>query len=55
MPPSYQIAAKKFPPGVSFTDNGDGTATFSGIPTVPKGWIYYITITASADGSRPAP
>jgi hypothetical protein len=35
------------PPGVSFTDNGDGTATLSGTPAPLSGGVYGISIDAS--------
>ena len=35
------------PSGVSFTDNGDGTATLAGTPAANTGGSYPITITAS--------
>ncbi|MBV9422122.1 MAG: hypothetical protein JOZ98_04380 [Solirubrobacterales bacterium] len=35
------------PAGVSFTDNGNGTAILSGIPAAGAGGIYHLTITAS--------
>ncbi len=35
------------PSGVSFTDNGDGTATLAGAPAVGQGGSYSLTITAS--------
>jgi hypothetical protein len=35
------------PDGVTFTDNGDGTATMEGTPTVGSGGVYELTITAS--------
>lgn len=41
------------PHGVTFTDNGDGTATLSGTPTSGSGGTYNITITA-ANGVSPA-
>ena len=34
------------PIGVTFSDNGDGTATLSGMPTVGQGNVYPLTITA---------
>jgi hypothetical protein len=34
------------PSGVSFTDNGDGTATIAGTPGVGSGWAYGFTVTA---------
>jgi hypothetical protein len=41
------------PSGVSFADNGDGTATLSGTPGAGSGGSYPITITAS-NGVSPA-
>jgi hypothetical protein len=35
------------PSGVSFTDNGDGTATLAGTPAVGTGGSYPLTVTAS--------
>ena len=35
------------PPGVMFTDNGDGTATLSGTPAAGTGGTYKFTITAT--------
>src|SRR6201999_3974449 len=35
------------PTGVSFVDNGDGTATLAGTPDVGTGGSYPITITAA--------
>lgn len=34
------------PSGVTFVDNGDGTATLAGTPTVGAGGLYSITVTA---------
>jgi hypothetical protein len=34
------------PPGVTFTDNGDGTATITGVPKATDGGDYTFTITA---------
>ncbi|HVX11764.1 MAG TPA: DUF4214 domain-containing protein [Pirellulales bacterium] len=36
------------PPGVSFTDNGDGTATLTGIPDSGSGGVYTIAISAQS-------
>jgi hypothetical protein len=36
----------KLPTGVTFKDNGDGTATLSGTPAVGTGGAYHITLTA---------
>ena len=45
------------PPGVTFTDNGDGTATLAGTPAANTGGPYPFTITAtngaSPDASQP--
>lgn len=35
------------PPGVRFTDNGDGTATLAGTPSVSSVGVYLLTFTAS--------
>ena len=40
------------PSGVSFVDNGNGTATLSGTPAVGSGGTYLFTITASNGGSN---
>ncbi|MGO9558327.1 MAG: IPT/TIG domain-containing protein [Acidimicrobiales bacterium] len=40
------------PSGVSFTDNGNGTATLSGTPASGSGGVYSLTITA-ANGVSP--
>ena len=39
--------AGPLPPGVTFTDNGDGTATLTGRPLAGNGGVYGMTITAS--------
>jgi hypothetical protein len=41
------------PSGVSFTNNGDGTATLAGTPAVGSNGVYPLTITA-ANGVNPA-
>ena len=41
------------PPGLTWTDNGDGTATISGTPAANTGGAYPITITAT-NGVSPA-
>jgi Bacterial Ig domain/FG-GAP-like repeat/Putative Ig domain len=38
------------PTGVTFTDNGNGTATLAGTPAVGTGGSYPLTLTASAGG-----
>jgi hypothetical protein len=42
------------PSGVTFTDNGNGTATLSGTPGAGSGGVYDITITASNGVGSPA-
>ena len=42
------------PPGVTFTDNGDGTATLAGTPAAGSGGAYPFTITATNGVSPPA-
>ncbi len=46
LPAPALLAAGALPGGVSFVDNGDGTATLSGIPGGGSGGIYPLTITA---------
>ena len=43
------------PSGVTFTDNGDGTATLAGTPAAGTAGSYPITITATPPAARPAP
>ena len=44
---SWSTTSGSLPPGLSFKDNGDGTATLSGqVPTQNQGY-YFITFTAS--------
>jgi streptogramin lyase len=38
--------AGDLPRGVTFQDNGDGTATFGGTPAVNTGGLYFLTLTA---------
>ena len=38
------------PPGATFTDNGDGTATISGIPAADGGYPVMVTATNAAGG-----
>ena len=48
--PTPTITASPPPPppaGVTFTDNGDGTATISGTPQAGTGGVYQFTLTAS--------
>ncbi len=41
------IGAGVLPAGVTFVDNGDGTATLAGTPAVGSGQVYSFTITAA--------
>ncbi len=41
------------PSGVSFTDNGNGTATLSGTPAAGTGGAYALTLTATNNASAP--
>ncbi len=54
----YPVATLSIPPsslpgGLSFTDNGDGTATISGTPNAGTGGSYTITVTASNSVGTP--
>ena len=40
------------PGGVTFTDNGDGTATLAGTPAANSAGVYPLTLTAS-NGDQP--
>src|SRR5271166_1248882 len=46
-PPISLGEAGALPTGVSFVDNGDGTAALSGVPAAATGGIYPFTITAT--------
>ena len=46
-PTSSLSESGALPSGVTFVDNGDGTATLSGTPDVGSGGIYSFTITAT--------
>ena len=46
-PGAITLTAATLPAGASFTDNGDGTGTFSWIPTADDVGIHDITFTAS--------
>jgi Ca2+-binding RTX toxin-like protein len=39
------------PAGLTFTDNGNGTATISGTPSATSGGAYALTLTAASSGS----
>ena len=43
------------PTGVTFTDNGDGTATLAGTPAAGTGGNYPLTVTAAAVGGTSTP
>jgi hypothetical protein len=49
--PTLSIGGE-LPPGLSFVDHHDGSATISGIPTGP-GWFYSVDVTAS-NGVQPS-
>src|SRR5207302_11418456 len=52
-PPAPSLAESgALPGGVSFTDNGDGTAALAGTPATGSGGAYPLTITA-ANGLAP--
>jgi hypothetical protein len=46
-PPGLSDGGAALPSGVTFTDNGDGTATLAGTPGAGSGGTYPFTITAS--------
>ena len=46
-PASALSESGALPSGLSFTDNGDGTATLAGTPAGGRGGTYALTITAS--------
>jgi hypothetical protein len=46
-PTAFLSESGAFPNGVSFIDNGDGTATLSGVPVAESAGTYPISITAS--------
>ena len=49
--PSLSIGSSPLPGGVTFTDNGDGTATLAGTPAVGSSGSYALTISASGAGT----
>lgn len=54
-PPGSVIALTgALPSGVTFADDGDGTATLSGSPAAGTGGTYALTVTAGVGGPRPA-
>jgi hypothetical protein len=46
-PPLTLTASGALPPGLTFTDNGDGTATLAGTPAPGTGGSYALTVTVS--------
>jgi hypothetical protein len=46
--PALQVVAGTLPPGITFTDNGDGTGTFSGTPTDKTNTSYPVMVQASS-------
>jgi hypothetical protein len=53
-PIGLSIGTSTLPGGVTFTDNGDGTATLAGIPAAFSASSYPLTITASNGYGAPA-
>ena len=53
LPPCQLSVVGALPAGLTWTDNGDGTATISGTPAANTGGTYPITITAT-NGASPA-
>jgi hypothetical protein len=47
VPPCTLSETGELPPGLTFTDNGNGTATLAGTPAPGSGGTYPITITAT--------
>ena len=47
LPTVLSIGLGVLPAGVTFVDNGDGTATLAGTPAVGSGQVYSFTITAA--------
>ena len=52
--PQLAIDSGTLPSGVTFVDNGDGTATLAGTPAAGTGADYALTISATVDGLPPA-
>ena len=46
-PTANMTEAGALPQGLSFTDNGNGTATLAGTPGVAQGGVYRLTLTAT--------
>ncbi len=52
--PVLTMTARALPSGVTFVDNGDGTATLSGAPAVTTGGVYALSITAGNGVGSPS-
>ncbi len=52
--PSISDNGATLPAGLSFTDDGNGTATISGTPSASSGGLYDLAITASNGVGQPA-
>jgi hypothetical protein len=52
VPTPHLSLSGTLPAGVTFTDNGDGTASLAGAPAAGTGGIYNVTVTA-ANGTAP--
>ncbi len=53
-PAGFDLAQGTLPTGVTFTDNGNGTATFAGSPPASASGIYQFTLRANNDTTTPA-
>ena len=53
-PPAISLTSGTLPAGVTFTDNGDGTATLSGTPAAGTGGVYDLSINASNGTGSPS-
>ena len=52
--PTLSVTSGTLPSGLTFTDNGNGTATIAGTPSATSGGSYTFTITAAnSNGSTP--
>src|SRR5262249_26231597 len=53
VPPANFTLHGTLPPGLTFTDNGDGTATIAGTPSAGSTGNYNVTISAANDLTDP--
>ena len=53
VPPATFTLTGTLPPGLTFTDNGDGTATIAGTPSAGSARDYTVTISAANDLTDP--